>query len=951
MNVKKLVTLLLAICMTIVYMPSIVFAEGFNSDSENSELNSIENAEDPGTIEDTGYDEETELSLKRIEELSDLGIDFSSKRLIVKGTKKELKDEPVIAHIDDIYLLQYDDYIDAIDAYYNLSEISDSVEFDSPMTIASSGVGIAAYGGDEVEPMTEEENPFTEIEEVKIKENEVYDIAVIDTGANDVDKAISVLGDDGKDKNGHGQKMIDTIKQYAPDAAILSIKAIGDDGIGDVSAVYAAIRLAIDNKVSIINLSISALSTEDNFIIEEIIAEAQSQGIIVVGAAGNNGMDAKLTVPGKIESATIVGTTNEASNTGDTVDYYVPVDSTSVAAATVTGLIISDTLKDYTVEDKVIKLNTEEDNTGNTTDPNKDFTTQDDSAGGSGGSGAGTGTGGSWSNTKTGRVYVWYDRGGFVGDGRAPVQGYYSRNGKWYDNTGSNPKTTQQSKSSNNWNSADSFYTYKFFIRQLTAKICDKQNKNYTYDFMKRGWLAGQNDTIVKNYMEEACQKALNRNPRAQTARVIGIAVTYRVGTFKVKSSTWSNIWVFMRAKGDKTYRGMFGGKDGKDRYPNTTTELVAPGWTQTVNPAYSTTYAGKPWYKYAYLTGKADNSGFSADTNKLGDRFFVVAVADNEPPDTVDVKIQKKWGANATSQASINSIVNNNSLYSLNGIVFKLYKSQANARADSGAVATLTTNASGTTDTVQISPGNYYLVELGPPKLGIVIPDSLKAANGGYLVEVSQDITITIGDTPLTGTYTASYQYTVEEGTLPAEVMATLPATTSHANGSIVTGVMPDPMEITIGNDKYSFVGWDAPKKAINSENVTFVGTWTVEDITESDDWEEEMDEDSMIIDYTYVLSNPADDDDKLPDEVWATLPEDLDDEGFPVVYVEGNEVEPVDPEPTTIAVENEEEGTITTYTWTGWDKTSATFVDTKVVFIGSWYKTVSASTDSGGN
>ena len=164
------------------------------------------------------------------------------------------------------------------------------------MEIASPEVGISAVGEEEVEPMTKKDNPFAESDDINLGD-EGYDIAVIDTGANNVEKAVSVIGDDGKDRHGHGFKpMIDTIKSYTPDCSILSIKAIGDDGVGDVSAVYSAIRLAIDERVSIINLSISAYATEDNFIIEEIIKEAESKGITVVGAAGNNGDDASLTI-------------------------------------------------------------------------------------------------------------------------------------------------------------------------------------------------------------------------------------------------------------------------------------------------------------------------------------------------------------------------------------------------------------------------------------------------------------------------------------------------------------------------------------------------------------------------------------------------------------------------------------------------------------------------------
>ena len=177
---QKILIVLLAICMTIVYMPINTFAIGDENENIIDSDVGIENGEDQPMS--SSIEEETEEILSQMEDLSDANIDFSSKRLIVKGLKKELNDEPVIASLDGVYLLQYDTYDDAIDAYYRLSEISDSVEFDSSMNIASGGLGIAAVGGDDVPPMTEEENPFVEAEDVKVDKTH-YNIAVIDTGA------------------------------------------------------------------------------------------------------------------------------------------------------------------------------------------------------------------------------------------------------------------------------------------------------------------------------------------------------------------------------------------------------------------------------------------------------------------------------------------------------------------------------------------------------------------------------------------------------------------------------------------------------------------------------------------------------------------------------------------------------------------------------------------------
>ena len=66
-----------------------------------------------------------------------------------------------------------------------------------------------------------------------------------------------MIGDNTADENGHGIRMAQLVAEQNPNVSILSIKALGADGTGDISAVYAAIRYAIDKKVSVINLSMS----------------------------------------------------------------------------------------------------------------------------------------------------------------------------------------------------------------------------------------------------------------------------------------------------------------------------------------------------------------------------------------------------------------------------------------------------------------------------------------------------------------------------------------------------------------------------------------------------------------------------------------------------------------------------------------------------------------------
>ena len=109
-----------------------------------------------------------------------------------------------------------------------------------------------------------------------------------------------MIGVNTADENGHGTKMAQLVVEQNPNVSILSIKALGADGTGDVSAVYAAIRYAIDKKVSVINLSMSAVATAENAALTSIIDEATAAGIAVVGAAGDEKRHADALAVGNV---------------------------------------------------------------------------------------------------------------------------------------------------------------------------------------------------------------------------------------------------------------------------------------------------------------------------------------------------------------------------------------------------------------------------------------------------------------------------------------------------------------------------------------------------------------------------------------------------------------------------------------------------------------------------
>lgn len=100
------------------------------------------------------------------------------------------------------------------------------------------------------------------------------------------------------DKNGHGTHVSGTILAdggsdklgiygIAPQATLFAYKVCGNDGSCWADDIAMAIRVASDNKVNIINLSLGA--DKDDPLIRQAIDYAVSSDVLVIGAAGNDG--------------------------------------------------------------------------------------------------------------------------------------------------------------------------------------------------------------------------------------------------------------------------------------------------------------------------------------------------------------------------------------------------------------------------------------------------------------------------------------------------------------------------------------------------------------------------------------------------------------------------------------------------------------------------------------
>lgn len=261
-------------------------------------------------------------------------------QILVRGTISDTDTQAVVSTYGDVSLLSFGTEEEALEALDYYSEYEQAAERNETVYLISDSEDIDADAAAQVEDALEilSEADITEADSDGLL------IALIDTGASEdgvyVDQ-VSVIDDDPSDANGHGTQMYEAITEVNPDAQILSIKAFAYNGKANAASVYAGIQYAIEAGADIINLSFSADVAEENSVVADVIQEACDAGIIVVGAAGNDGEDASDKIPGGIEDAYIFGALEEIdharraeSNYGETVDGYIVHGSTSYAAAT-----------------------------------------------------------------------------------------------------------------------------------------------------------------------------------------------------------------------------------------------------------------------------------------------------------------------------------------------------------------------------------------------------------------------------------------------------------------------------------------------------------------------------------------------------------------------------------------------------------------------------------------
>ncbi|MEC2133840.1 minor protease Epr [Bacillus subtilis] len=169
-------------------------------------------------------------------------------------------------------------------------------------------------------------------------------IAVIDSGISPHDD-LSIAGgysavsytSSYKDDNGHGTHVAGIIGAkhngygidgIAPEAQIFAVKALDQNGSGDLQSLLQGIDWSIANGMDIVNMSLG--TTSDSKILHDAVNKAYEQGVLLVAASGNDGNGKPVNYPAAYSSVVAVSATNEKnqlasfSTTGDEVEFSAP---------------------------------------------------------------------------------------------------------------------------------------------------------------------------------------------------------------------------------------------------------------------------------------------------------------------------------------------------------------------------------------------------------------------------------------------------------------------------------------------------------------------------------------------------------------------------------------------------------------------------------------------------
>lgn len=147
-----------------------------------------------------------------------------------------------------------------------------------------------------------------------------YDFVDDDTSpweeADGLDNDFDTVVDEGY---GHGTMVAGVVRLVAPDAEILPIRVLDDEGRATVWLVAEGIRHAIDSGVDIINLSLGLQQSSSVITVE--VQQAALAGILVVAAAGNEATETPSFHPASLPECVMVTALDSLDVKADFADW------------------------------------------------------------------------------------------------------------------------------------------------------------------------------------------------------------------------------------------------------------------------------------------------------------------------------------------------------------------------------------------------------------------------------------------------------------------------------------------------------------------------------------------------------------------------------------------------------------------------------------------------------
>lgn len=135
------------------------------------------------------------------------------------------------------------------------------------------------------------------------------------------------------DATGHGTAVASIINKIYPDAEVYSARVLDLSNKTNLERIIRALYWCMDKQVDVINISIGA--SQYSKLLEEVIQEAVSRGIVVVASAGN-GAEQGVEYPAAYDTVIAVGSVDnhaeksDFSAEGSEVDVVAPGESIEV---------------------------------------------------------------------------------------------------------------------------------------------------------------------------------------------------------------------------------------------------------------------------------------------------------------------------------------------------------------------------------------------------------------------------------------------------------------------------------------------------------------------------------------------------------------------------------------------------------------------------------------------